>query len=630
MCGSGATSVFFSQVAKREQMNALTSYIDASMVYGNSEVEARNLRDFASSHGLLRTSPPRLPTQKAFMPPNQGEFIDCQMDANTAHVPCFQAGDHRANEQPGLLTMHTLWVREHNRIATELLAINPHWDSDTVYHETRKIVGALVQHITYQHWLPKILGNTGMNLIGPYKGYDPNVDTRVSTEFATAAFRFGHTLIQPIIARLNETFQPIPEGNLPLHQAFFAPFRLVEEGGVDPIIRGLIGLAAKRVKPGEFLNSELTERLFTLAHEVALDLAAFNLQRGRDHGLQPYNEYRKYCGLRYATTFDDFRTEIRNDDVIRKLQNIYGHPDNVELFVGGIAEEPVSGARLGPTFMCIIADQFRRIRDGDRFWYENPDVFTSSQLVELRQASLGRIICDNADSINQIPQDVFLFLPSLPNGQVSCDVIPKVDLQVWAKCCQDCARSGDFRSITHHLRARRSLTDQTLADERTLSESAGSQSLNGSTLHPQGSGTSPKVLNTSHPRGGSEVEPGVLGEMMHMSQKLMDAVDVRIEGMEEMMNKLLETVDKLNRKIRKLEKSMPHHDTKNPVDHLKQTNCLDDKGQVKIHGSKWTERDCRTCQCKNGELLCTVEVCPLPTCKNPVKVQGQCCPVCPA
>jgi len=170
-----------------------------------------------------------------------------------------------------------------------------------------------------------------MRLIGPYNGYDPNVDASTANEFSTAAFRFGHTLIQPIIARLNESYRPIAAGNLPLHRAFFAPFRLVDEGGVDPIVRGLIGLPAKRSRPGEFLNTELTEKLFALAHEVANDLAAFNIQRGRDHGLRSYVDYRKHCGLAAApntdsSSFDAFRNEIRNDDVRGKLRQLYEHP----------------------------------------------------------------------------------------------------------------------------------------------------------------------------------------------------------------------------------------------------------------------------------------------------------------
>jgi peroxidase len=137
--------------------------------------------------------------------------------------------------------------------------------------------------------------------------------------------RFGHSLINPVMFRLNSTFQPIREGNLPLHKAFFAPFRVVEEGGIDPLLRGLIGKSAKKLEPNELLNTELTERLFMLAHEVALDLASLNIQRGRDHGLPTYNDMREYCGLRKATIFPDF-TEISNVEVRRKLREIYGHP----------------------------------------------------------------------------------------------------------------------------------------------------------------------------------------------------------------------------------------------------------------------------------------------------------------
>jgi peroxidase len=319
------TSLFFNTVNMREQINELTSYMDASNIYGSHDEGARNLRDFTSHRGLLRTGVV-MPSGKPLLPPNNGEPIDCQMDPNTGHVPCFQAGDVRANEQLGLLSMHTLWLREHNRIVTTLWETNPHWDGDTLYHETRKIVGAEVQHITYTHWLPKILGPRGMEMLGEYKGYDSTIDATIVNGFATAAFRFGHTLVNPVMYRLNSTFQPIPEGNLPLHKAFFAPFRVIEEGGIDPILRGLFGRAGKKVNPGELLNTELTEKLFKLAHEVALDLAALNIQRGRDHGLNTYNMYRRYCGLNEARTFEDFAREITNSELRQKLLEVYGHP----------------------------------------------------------------------------------------------------------------------------------------------------------------------------------------------------------------------------------------------------------------------------------------------------------------
>ena len=90
-----------------------------------------------------------------------------------------------------------------------------------------QIVGAEVQHITFKHWLPTVLGEKGMQMMGPYQGYDPAANPGISNAFATAALRFGHSLINPQLHRLNESFMPIPEGHLPLGKAFFSPWRLV-------------------------------------------------------------------------------------------------------------------------------------------------------------------------------------------------------------------------------------------------------------------------------------------------------------------------------------------------------------------------------------------------------------------
>ena len=387
VCGSGSTSVFFDSITPRQQINQITSFIDASNVYGSSEKDAADLRatDTQSERGLLKRGIHHK-DGKFFLPFNQDTPIECQVNAGESRTPCFLAGDHRANEQLGLLSMHTIWMRQHNRLARQLQRINPHWSGDTIYQEARKIVGAQMQHITFNEWLPKILGPEGMKRVGKYDGYNPNIEPSIFNAFATAAFRFGHNLIQPIMSRLNSSFQEAQHGSLPLHKAFFSPYRLVEEGGTDPLIRGLFGTPVKsRQATHQLFNTELTERLFEMAHTVALDLAALNIQRGRDHGLPTYNSWRQFCNMTVAEKFDDLKDEIKNETLRQRLSKTYTDINHVDLFVGGILEDPLPGSRLGPTFTCLIGLQFKRLRDGDRFWYENPSQFSSDQLTQIKE-----------------------------------------------------------------------------------------------------------------------------------------------------------------------------------------------------------------------------------------------------
>lgn len=458
ICGSGLTSVFFDKIQPREQINQLTAYIDASQVYGFTDERARLLRDFSNDSGLLRVGISSR-SGKAMLPIAGQQEVDCRRDITESDVGCFLAGDIRVNEQIALAAMHTIWLREHNRIATELRDINPHWDGHTLFYEARKIVGAEMQHITYAHWLPHVLGPKGMNMLGDYAGYNPNVDPGISNVFATAALRFGHSLINPVLRRLDENYDTIPEGDLPLGKAFFSPWRLVDEGGVDPLMRGMFMAAAKRKLPQENLNKQLTEHLFTVAHAVSLDLAAINIQRSRDHAIPGYNDWRAYCNLTVAETFNDLKDEISSRVVREKLERLYGHPGNIDVWVGGILEDQVDGARVGPTFRCILVDQFRRIRDGDRFWYENPATFKPEQLTQIKQSTLGKVLCDNGDNMTEITENVFI-LPSRQGSNFQkCSQLPAVDLRFWYEC-------DDCDNDENDVRPRRDIISDNITDSR--------------------------------------------------------------------------------------------------------------------------------------------------------------------
>lgn len=441
VCGSGATSVLWGKLTPREQLNQLTSYLDASQVYGYDDELARDLRDLTTDRGLLREGP-TIPGHKPLLPYMSGQFVDCRRNPLESSINCFVAGDIRANEQVGLLAMHTIWLREHNRIARALRDMNPHWNGEKLYQEARRVVGAEMQHVTYRHWLPRVFGAGVDDPLPPYRGYDPNVEASVSNVFATAALRFGHSLIQPRLERLDASFRPIPQGALNLRDAFFAPWRLVDEGGVDPLVRGMFATAAKLKLPEQNLNLELTEQLFRSAHAVALDLAAMNVQRARDHGLPGYLEWRRYCNMSRVNTFEDLAGEIGSGRVRQKLRELYGHPGNIDVWVGGILEDQLPGAKVGPLFRCLLLEQFQRTRDGDRFWYEGAGVFRPEQLAQIQQVTLARILCDNGDNITRVQPDVFL-LPGGRNDYVGCDEIPRVDLSMWSDCCDNCEDRGN-------------------------------------------------------------------------------------------------------------------------------------------------------------------------------------------
>ncbi|XP_058605252.1 thyroid peroxidase isoform X2 [Onychostoma macrolepis] len=419
---------------QRQQMNSVTSFIDASTVYGPSADLEKSLRNLSSAEGLLAVNGEYSDGGRPYLPFVSVRPSACLQEPGSepaARVECFTAGDSRVNEILPLSVLHTLWVREHNRLAKRLTRLNPHWGSEVIYQETRKIIGALHQIITMRDYVPKIMGREAFDeYIGPYVGYDDSVNPSVSNVFATAAFRFGHVTISPRLRRLNESFQEHQRfSSLNLQQTFFSPWRLVREGGLDPVLRGLLGRPAALQNQEHLMTEELTQRLVVLNIPDTLDLAALNLQRGRDHGLPGYNDWRAFCGFDRVETRSDLIEVVGSGDLVETIMDVYGHPDNIDVWLGGLLERPASGSRTGPLFACLIGKQMKTLREGDRFWWEHPGVFSPKQRQELQTHSLSRVICDNS-GVTEVPLDAFR-LASYPEDFLSCGNVPSMDLEAW-------------------------------------------------------------------------------------------------------------------------------------------------------------------------------------------------------
>uniref|UniRef100_A0A452QKX8 Myeloperoxidase n=1 Tax=Ursus americanus TaxID=9643 RepID=A0A452QKX8_URSAM len=416
----------------RNQLNALTSFVDASMVYGSEVSLALRLRNRTNFLGLLAVNTRFRDNGRALLPFDTLRDDPCLLTNRTARIPCFLAGDSRSSETPKLAAMHTLFMREHNRLATELKHLNPQWTGDKLYQEARKIVGAMVQIITYRDFLPLVLGEArARRTLGPYRGYCSNVDPRVANVF-TLAFRFGHTMLQPFLFRLDSQYRAsAPNSRVPLSTSFFASWRVVHEGGIDPILRGLMATPAKLNRQDSMLVDELRDRLFQQVRRIGLDLAALNMQRSRDHGLPGYNAWRRFCGLSQPRNLAQLSRVLQNPGLARKFLSLYGTPDNIDIWIGAIAEPLLPGARVGPLLACLFENQFRRARNGDRFWWEKRGVFTKRQRKALRRISLSRIVCDNT-GITTVSRDIFR-ANTYPQGFVSCTRIPRLNLSAWRR-----------------------------------------------------------------------------------------------------------------------------------------------------------------------------------------------------
>jgi hypothetical protein len=371
----------------RQQINQITSWIDASMVYGSDPVRAAALRTNDGT-GRLKTSTGNLLPFNTMGLPNAG-----------GPAPAlFVAGDVRANEQVGLTSMHTLFVREHNRQARIINHRVPDLNGDQIYERARAWVWALIQVITYNEFLPILLGPDALK---PYTGYDPSVNPGIGNEFSTAAYRLGHSMLSPELLRLGKNGKPISEGNLALRDAFFSPWRITNERGIDPLLRGLVRNLAQKVDA--YIIDDVRNFLFGPPGSGGFDLASLNLQRGRDHGLPSYNDVRLAYGLSPALAFSDI---TKNPEVRQRLESVYGRVELVDVWIGGLAEYHRPGAIVGELIYTILVDQFERLRDGDRFFYLN--AFPNFKIRMLEATTLADIIRRNTTIGREIQDNVFL------------------------------------------------------------------------------------------------------------------------------------------------------------------------------------------------------------------------------
>ncbi len=341
-------------------INTAAPYLDLSQLYGQTAAVAATL---INSNGTLKSS-------------GNGLYLSVEGSQ-------FVSGDPRVMENPELTALTTLFMREHNYWVGVLKAQHPSWSGTQLFQLARAITTAEYQNIVYSAYLPHLIGS----VLGPYPGFDSGVNAQVTQEFATSAFRLGHSQVSDGEEGIG------PNGAVTftetLGQAFFNTALQDETNGVDAILNSLDQDFAQATDP--FVVPTLRNLLHAdlVGGDVdTIDLIAIDIERERDVGVNTLNGTRRALGLAPYTSF----AQLTSDPVEQsEYENVFGSIDNVDLFMGGLAEAHAPGAVVGPTFQAILANQFKRIRSGDRYFFLNQG-FDQQTLTMIENTTLATLM----------------------------------------------------------------------------------------------------------------------------------------------------------------------------------------------------------------------------------------------
>lgn len=370
--------------------NAVSSAIDLSMVYGSDQQRFDLLH--VSGSCKMETS------NGNFLPLNEDEMDN----APSLSDQFFAAGDVRANENPALTSLHTVFLREHNKLCDELAQDFPTVLPKTLFELARKVNIFQMQKIVYEEFIPAIMGSQ-IN-VGPF---DPTANPSVSNIFSTAAFRLGHTMVGNTLPTGQDNNPHLTAADMFFRNADF--YMSVSTPG-----RYLLGAATTiaqevDVKVVDTLRTFLFKNVPQLP---GIDLVALNLQRGRDHALPSYNTVRLRFHLQAVSDFSDITSNVALQGL---LSQVYTSVDNMDLWIALLAEDHISGASMGETMFRIWTAEFKRLAEGDRFFYTKPDLFNTNFMqtftrfgdITSSTTLLRDILLRNTDSSLGYPMSIF-------------------------------------------------------------------------------------------------------------------------------------------------------------------------------------------------------------------------------
>ncbi|KAH8358516.1 hypothetical protein KR093_000499, partial [Drosophila rubida] len=407
-----------------EQLNQATGVLDLSQLYGFTDAAQRKMRTL--SKGTLKsTSNGNLLPRTS----DSDEHTFCAWGDNANATNCFVAGDSRVNSNPLSILVYTIFMRNHNRIASELSVRNKNWSDEQLFQAAKTINVDIYRRVIMNEWLPEVLGaNSAAQVLNTPAATTGQQLPEVSNEFGVAAIRFYFSMLPNVLHNVANA-NDIPSNNniLPLtnlvelKNEIYTPQIQYTPQKLNEILQSLLHERAMKMD-ASYVGAVSSKGLHLTCHihlngisffprqivwhertkPTHADVLAFDIQRGRDHGLQPYYKYLEACSnTKKVTGWADFEPYIPGE-VLDKLKNLYRDCKDVDLIIGGISERIVNGT-VGPTFSCILSEQFSKIHQRHQLRQSS----SHNSILDDYQAMNGsKLLCLNSN-VHAVPENIF-------------------------------------------------------------------------------------------------------------------------------------------------------------------------------------------------------------------------------
>ncbi|TSM52321.1 Dual oxidase 2 [Bagarius yarrelli] len=381
----------------RNQINHVTAWIDGSSIYGTSSSWCDALRSFQG--GLLSIGSSNMPKQTTsnnFMWSAPNPFT-----GQTGPKGLYEFGNAWANENIFTVAEAIVWFRYHNYLATQLHKEHPWWSDEKLFQNARKRVIATFQK---------------------------SVDPGVSPEFQIVTTSYDLTLLPPGVYMRNRTchYRKVVNNDgstspaLRMCNSFWSRDNPNFKSGqdMDELIMGMASQIAER--EDNIIVEDMQDYMYGSLRFSRTDAVAEAIQRGRDFGLNGYNRVRKALNLPPVKTWGEINPSLNktNPELFMELSKLYGYDINrLELFVGALLE---INNGPGPVLSSIVLEQFERIRNADRFWFENQQngLFTEEEIQAIQNTRYYDILLKTTSAKTaELQEDVFYWLDGDPCPQ---------------------------------------------------------------------------------------------------------------------------------------------------------------------------------------------------------------------